>query len=805
MIQAAGDDPELAIEARFGGRDGGPTGNGARLGPYKLLEILGEGGMGVVWRAEQAHPVRREVALKIIKLGMDTEQVTARFESERQALAVLAHPNIAQVFDAGATDDGRPYFAMELVSGSSITEYCDERRMTAGERIELFLLVCQGVQHAHLKGIVHRDLKPSNVLVTDHGANRVPKIIDFGIAKAMGEKLAERTLVTRMGHVLGTPAYMSPEQADPDNRDVDTRSDVYSLGVMLYELLVGALPAEPETIAALLARNSLGELVIPRPSARLTGLGDTREEIAHARGTTLESLGRTLAGDLDWIILKAMEKERLRRYPSVEALANDLRRYLAHEPVEARPPSTTYRLHKFARRHRAGVVAVSAIAMALVLGAGSAMYGMFRARVAEAEARHDAETARRIKDFMIGIFRQSRPYVTSGEEVTARQLLDRGRDQLAHELEGQPLLEAEFMGAMGNAYKELGLYDQAAPLLESAYEERRQQLAENDPDVADALQDLGQLRSFQARWDEALELLTRALVIREERLGPSHEAVSDTLSALSTVHARLAHYDRAREMEHRSLSIRRAGSSERRIAESLHQLGVIATFEDRYTEALDWYEQTLELVSGTAGEEDPFTQDVRAAIALCLQVTGRPEEALEIQRSVLESRERVFGPDHQIVGLSLHNLGRALGAVGRHTESIPYLERSIRIRERVLGSNHPSVGHSLETLAIASAVTGDLDSADRYFTRTRQIYEESLGESHPETLETLFNLGILAQYQGSMETALERLELAVERGHRDLETLLAPPLDALVGKPRYDALVQTLTQEAARPGNPAPR
>jgi serine/threonine protein kinase len=386
---------------------------GQRIGPYKLLQKIGEGGCGVVYMAEQDKPVRRRVALKIIKLGMDTKNVIARFEAERQALAMMDHPNIARVFDAAATETGRPYFVMELVHGIRITDYCDQRKLTPPQRLELFIQVCHAIQHAHQKGIIHRDIKPSNILVTHHDGEPVPKVIDFGIAKAIEEKLTDKTLFTIYGHFIGTPAYMSPEQAEMSGLDVDTRSDIYSLGVLLYELLTGKTPFDQtELLASGLdeMRRTLREREPHRPSTKLDTL-QTAELTATAQRRLVEApkLQLLLKGDLDWIVMKALEKDRRRRYDTANGLAMDIRRYLEHEPIFARPPSRWYRFEKLVRRNRGTFAAAAAVALTLIIGLGTATLLLVKerelrkravvaeelaehARASEAELRRQAET-----------------------------------------------------------------------------------------------------------------------------------------------------------------------------------------------------------------------------------------------------------------------------------------------------------------------------------------------------------------------------------------------------------------------------
>jgi serine/threonine protein kinase/formylglycine-generating enzyme required for sulfatase activity len=353
------------------------------IGPYRILGVLGEGGMGIVYVAEQKHPIRRRVALKIIKLGMDSKQVVLRFEAERQALAMMEHDTIAKVFEAGTTESGQPYFAMEHVPGLPITEYCDRQQLSTEERLRIFQRVCAGVQHAHQKGIIHRDLKPNNVLVTEHQGQPVPKIIDFGIAKATDHRLTEATLFTSQGQIVGTPEYMSPEQAEMTSADIDTRTDVYSLGVLLYELLVGELPFSSQELrrAGLLEiHRKIREDEPPRPSTKLTSLGDDSTRRAEQRKTSLASLVRELRGDLDWVVMRAMEKERNRRYPTAVGLAEDIERYLAHQPVVAGPPGAAYQIKKFVRRYRTQVVTTSIIFLSLLGGIVGTTHFMFEAR-----------------------------------------------------------------------------------------------------------------------------------------------------------------------------------------------------------------------------------------------------------------------------------------------------------------------------------------------------------------------------------------------------------------------------------------
>ena len=416
--------------------EAGPAPEETQVGPYKLLERIGEGGFGEVYMAEQTEPVRRKVAVKIIKPGMDSRRIVARFEAERQALAVMEHPNIARVFDAGATARGRPYFAMELVRGIAITKYCDENRLTPRERLELLVPVCKAVQHAHSKGVIHRDIKPGNVLVTLHDGVPVPKVIDFGVAKAVAQPLTDKTLFTEFRQMVGTPAYMSPEQAEMSGLDIDTRSDVYSLGVLLYELLTGGTPFEgSKLLEAGIAeiQRIIREVEPPKPSTRLSKLGETLTTVADRRRTEPERLGKIVRGELDWIVMKAMEKDRRRRYATADALADDLRRFLAGDPVEAAPPGRAYRVRKFVRRNRLAVISVSLVLLALVSGLSLATWGFATAsrerdekelaRRGEADQRAEADLQRRLAE---GRERESRRLAYSANIAAAQSALRAG-------------------------------------------------------------------------------------------------------------------------------------------------------------------------------------------------------------------------------------------------------------------------------------------------------------------------------------------------------------------------------------------
>jgi len=437
---------------------------GASIGPYRVVRLLGRGGMGAVYLAEQEQPIRRQVALKVVRAELETRSLLARFEAERQSLARMSHPGIAQVYDAGQAG-GLPYFAMEYVDGLPLTDHCDARRLDLSARLELFIEVCAAVQHAHQKGVIHRDLKPSNLLVADASGRAQPKVIDFGIAKAVSGRLTDHTLVTELGLVVGTPEYMSPEQAEMGEAGIDTTTDIYSLGVVLYELLTGTLPHDPKSLRGAglpgLAR-AIREQEAPRPSNRVTGLGARATTVAGQRHTDAPSLRRQLSGDLDWIVLKAMEKDRARRYASASELAEDIRRHLRDEPVLAGPPGAAYRIRKFVARHRAAVTAAALVAVALVAGIALATTGLVRARRAEAEAVRqrtaaEAETrkATAVSDFLKDMLASADPH-NAGRDVRVADVLKRAAEKADSAYAGEPALEAAVRDTIGTTFQSLG-------------------------------------------------------------------------------------------------------------------------------------------------------------------------------------------------------------------------------------------------------------------------------------------------------------------------------------------------------------
>ncbi|MEO6004882.1 MAG: serine/threonine-protein kinase [Opitutus sp.] len=664
---------------------------GARIGPYKLLEQIGEGGFGVVWMAEQTKPIRRQVACKIIKIGMDTREVIARFEAERQALALMDHPNIARVFDAGATENGRPYFVMELVRGVALTRYCDEQRLSTEARLRLFITVCRAVQHAHQKGIIHRDLKPSNILVTLHDGVAVPKVIDFGIAKATQGRLTDKTLFTHYHAFLGTPAYASPEQMEMSGLDLDTRSDLYSLGALLYELLAGRPPFDPAALAKSgmdEMRHTIREVDPPLPSLRLSTLShQERASVARERGADLTKLSGQLRGDLDCIVMRCLEKDRKRRYETASALAADIQRHLDDEPVMARPPGAIDQLRKSIRRHRfgymVGTVGLLAVLAGVIMlsvmltreraarGRETALRGQAEANAetARIEAARNAEVARFMREMLSGVG----PNVALGRNTAMlRDIADTTARRLDTELRSQPEVAADLRETLAGVYRDLGSYDIAEPLVRAAVGARRKTSGNETAELASALDGLGETLRRLNKPTDAEAALQEALAIRRKLFGENHPAYADTLFHLALTFNKGRTLHDVEKMLHEVLAIRRQafGDEHRTIADTLAELGNYAAARG----------------------------DHKKAVAL-------HTEALAMYRKLFEPEH----PEHPAIAQAFRDLGFALAHVGRRTEAMQAYREAFEAQRRVLGDQHPQGTIAfLRTIEQSAAGGGDL-------------------------------------------------------------------------------------------------
>ena len=587
------DQPALDVAARTLPLEEVSLEAGSLIGSYKVLEQIGRGGMGVVYRAEQQYPVRRDVALKIIKPGMDSEQVIARFQAERQALALMNHPNIARVLDAGATLAGRLYFVMELVDGLPVNDYCRQHQLSLREKLALFIPICRAIHHAHQKGIIHRDIKPSNVLVTVYDGKPVPKMIDFGIAKAMRVQLTENSFHTRVGAMVGTLEYMSPEQADSDGADLDTRSDVYSLGVMLYELLAGSTPLNRPSLGAVSEIELLRRIREDSPPAPSARLGESK-------------LQREVRGDLDSVVMKALEKDRARRYASVSGLSDDIENYLAGAPVTAGPPSTIYRLRKMATRHR-GAIATAAAFLALLVGAT-----VFSAREA-LRARRSEQASAAVNEFLASdMLAQASAYIQANSSgrpdpnLKVRTALDRAAARVGARFGGQPMVEASIRHTIGATYLDLGLFLDAERQLTRAIQLRRQALGDDDPGTLTSQDRLVSVYLGQGKPALAEPLSQQVLNSRRRILGERHP---DTLTS-----------------RHKRADVEQAFA------------------RDTPAEAL--YRQAADLRQQVLGPEHPDTLLSLTSLAFVSMRLEKFAQAEEIHRQVLAIRRRRLGEDH---------------------------------------------------------------------------------------------------------------------------------------------------------------
>ncbi len=736
------------------------------IGPYRLIQMLGVGGMGEVWRAEQTEPIHRTVALKLIKAGMDTKAVVARFDSERQALALMEHPNIAKVFDAGATPEGRPYFVMEYVHGVAITDYCDRHRLTIKERLGLFMQVCEGVQHAHQKAIIHRDLKPSNVLVEEVDDKPVPKIIDFGLAKATGQRLTEMTMFSEAGTIVGTPDYMSPEQADRNERNIDTRTDVYSLGVILYELLVGALPLGSQELRAAGMEAMLQKICQqepPRPSTKLKSLGDSAKDSAGKRREEPQSLERHLRGELDWITIKALEKDRTRRYGSPSDLAADIQRHLHDQPVLAGPPSASYRAQKFVRRHRFGV-GVAVATVVLLIGFATTMALQAR-RIAK-----ERDRANRIADFMTQMFMVSDPSEARGNSITARAILDKASNEIKTGLAKDPGEQSELMFTMARTYANLGLYGLAHGLSASALENRRRLLGPRDPKTLESMTQLGWILDREGHDDEAEKLTRQTLDQARHILGPEDPVTLAAMSNLAIILEKLGRFEEEEKLQRQLVEIRtrRLGPDDPRTLQSMSDLAGAISWEGRLAEAEAMYRKTLEIQLRVLGPEHPQTLATMHNLANRIQEQGRYAEAEGLYRTTLATEQRVLGRDHPDTASTMLALANTLYYTGRAPDAEKFYRESLEIEERVVGPEHPYTTRALEGLANALSDEGHYAEAEKLQRQTLEIRQRILGPDHTDTLLSKFNVADVLFGEGQFSEAAKLMREAFDAQARVL-------------------------------------
>jgi serine/threonine protein kinase/tetratricopeptide (TPR) repeat protein len=683
-------------------------------GRYRLISQLGQGGMGTVWLAEQSEPVRRQVAIKLIKPGIDLSAVLARFEAERQALALMDHANIAKVYDAGTTADGRPFFAMELVSGTPLNKYCDDHQLTIRQRIKLFVAICNAVQHAHQKGIIHRDLKPDNVLVAQADGKPVPKIIDFGVAKAIGPRLTNETLQTEFGAVIGTLEYMAPEQVATKDHDIDTRSDIYSLGVMLYELLTGSLPfsrRDSPGLTMLELIRMLREVEPAKPSTKLATSADLANVAAKRRNDGVK-LRKALSGDLDWIVMKCLEKDRTRRYETANGLASDLRRYLADEPVTAGPPSKVYRLRKFVRRNKQAVVAVFLLLVALIAGITGTTWGMVQAREALIESQRQTNIARAVNEFFQDdIIRQadtSEQAERGFEEdpnITVKKALERAEARIDQRFKNEPLVEAAIRLAIGEAYGGIGEAQRGVPLLEKARDTRLDLLGPNHTDVrrveialASAYQKSGRLR-------DAIDLFDKTLKRCQPRLGPNHPDTLQLLNNLGLACSEAKEYKRAIDLLElaRERQMAAYGPDNEDTLNTINNLALAYYDDHRNKEAIPMFERVYDVWKVKHGPDAPKTRILRNNLLLAYQADGKIDEVIKLFEKLRDEYVAARGPDHPDTLNVINNLALAIQASGRKEEAIKMFQHA---HDRLAATQSPE-------LPLARSVTANLAIALR--------------------------------------------------------------------------------------------
>jgi eukaryotic-like serine/threonine-protein kinase len=754
-------------DAALSGEAGAGLLDNDTFGPYRALRVLGGGGMGTVYLAQQTHPLRRQVALKVVKLGLNSAEIVSRFNYERQALASMDHPNIARVYDAGASEKGRPYFVMEFVDGLPITNYCDRHRLNARERLELYIQVCQALQHAHQKGVIHRDIKPSNVMVTEVEGQPVPKIIDFGIARATEQRAGQTVMFTQFGQFIGTPEYMSPEQADLVTGDVDTSSDVYSLGVLLYELLIGAAPFDAQTMR----KAGLTEMlrIIREDEAismtgKLAEMGDTTSELAASRRTDPKTLSRIVSGDLNWIVMRAMEKDRSRRYPTAAELAGDIRRYLEDQPVVASPPSPLYRARKFARRHVWALTTACAFAMVLVGATAVTVRQSLR-------ANREAAAAKAVNDFLQNdLLAQASATTQSGTsakidpDLKVRTALDRAALRIEGKFDRQPEVEASIRDTMGQTYMDLGLYAAAAKQLERARDLHGRVLGNENPKTAWSMSHLGRADLLLGKFPDAEKQLSRALEIEQRWLGSEHPDTLYSMTNLAVCYRKQGKNAQAGALQSQTLEIKRRvfGPEHAETLKSMSNLGAVYTALGKYDEAEVLDSEVLDVYRRTLGSEHPNTLYSMTNLADDYLTQGKYGQAEALLIQTMEIENRLLGPDNSATLHSMNFLAIAYYFQGKYAQAEALHNQTLGTMRRVLGPEHLDSLLVMSFLATDFYAQGKFAQAEALFTQTLGIESRVLGPEHPAILTTRADLACMYQQMDKSDLAEKHAALALE-------------------------------------------
>lgn len=773
------------------------------IGSYRIVRQLGEGGMGTVYLGIRSDmEFKKSAAIKVIRKGMDSQEIVARFHRERQILSSLDHPNIARLLDGGTTKDGLPYFVMEYIQGKPLTEYCDSHKLTTNERLELFRLVCSAVQYAHRNLVVHRDLKPANILVAADGT---PKLLDFGIAKILNPDVFSGDLPpTATGMGAMTPDYASPEQAGGE--PVTTSSDVYSLGVILYELLAGRRPYRFTSRNRMEIFRIICEQEPARPSTAVAESPESdTSRLSTQRGTTPEKLRKELNGDLDNIILMALRKEPQRRYSSVEALSEDISRYLEGHPVHARKGTWSYRTGKYIRRNKAGVAGAAAIlllviAFALTVTFQNVRISEQRDSAQKAEKRAEAERliaeeerlkAIKVTDFLAKLFEVNDPAQSKGETLTAREILDRGADRLHKEFKDQPEVQAELMDRVGMIYEKLGMYDQAELLLKQSLGSRQSLFGSEHVAVAQSLRDVGQIVWDKGQYEEAERLLRQALSMHRKLLGEEHLEVAADLRSLGGMLRFRGQLDEAEKLIREALVIdrKRLGNEHLDVVRDLSNLAGLVWARGQLGEAEKLYRDVLAIHLKLFGNEHPAVASDLNNLGTVLFEEGRLDEAEKLFREAAAVGRKLLGSEHPQVAGYLGNLARALEARGQLDEAEKLYRDVLAMRLKLHGKEHPSVSGTLNDLAGVLRDEGRLAEAEKLYRESIVMDRKLLGNAHPKVAWDLSGLAGLLKQEGRWEEAEEsfREALAIDRktlgnGHPDVTALLVDLAEVLLAK-----------------------
>ena len=726
----------------------------AQIGHYRILRLLGEGGMGTVYEAEQENP-RRVVALKIVKPGLADAEMLRRFGQEAQVLGRLQDPGIAQIYEAGTADTGfgpQPYFAMEFIRGKSLRDYADEHHLNTRQRLELMAQICEAVHHAHQRGLIHRDLKPANILVDETGR---PKVLDFGVARVTDSD-AQTTRHTEFGQLVGTLAYMSPEQVAGDPLELDTRSDVYALGVILYELLADRLPY------------------------KISGLVYEAIQTVRAEDPApLGSISRTYRGDIETIAAKALEKDKDRRYSSAAGLAADIRRYLNDEPIIARPPSATYQLQKFARRHRALVAGVTGMVVVLIMGIFASTLEATRAWRAEQAARTESATAKAVNDFLqndllsqASANQQAKPETKPDPDLKVRTALDRAAAKIEGKFREQPVVEAAIRLTIGNTYKDLGLYPNAQRQMERALDLRRRALGTENPETLSAMDDLAVAYSHEGKYTQAEPLLRKVLEVYTRVLGPENLNTLQAMNNLATLYE-----DEGKDAQTEPLlrkvlqvTVRVLGAEHPHTLATMSNLAGLYRHEGKYAEAESSYSNVLQVAVRVLGAEHPNTLISMTNLGVLYLDQGKYAQAEPLLSKVLDVQRRVLGEEHPDTLTSMASVGALYRYQGKYSQAEPLFRKMLEVRRRVLGEEHPNTLLSMASLALVYDDQGKYAQAEPLFNKALEVQHRVLGKEHPETLRTMANLAALYRDQGKYEQSQTVYSSVLEARRRVLGT-----------------------------------